>query len=156
KTFGTFDANVTELPARQRENLQRAVQAASAYAENPRGWLVLMGGNGCGKTHLAAAIANAQIEAGRSAIFITAPDLLDYLRTAFSEGSASDEDGYQARFDELKETPLLALDDLGVESPTLWANEKLYQLLNYRYTAHRPTVITTNKSLDEIEERLRS
>ena len=38
---------------------------------------------------------------------------------------------------------LLVLDDLGTESASPWAQEKLYQLFNYRYNARLPTVITT-------------
>ncbi len=39
--------------------------------------------------------------------------------------------------------PLLILDDLGTESATAWAREKLYQLFNYRYNARLATVITS-------------
>ncbi|MCP4713101.1 MAG: ATP-binding protein, partial [Planctomycetes bacterium] len=61
-----------------------------------------------------------------------------------------------ARFEEIRNAPLLILDDLGIESPTPWANEKLYQLLNHRYNARLPTIITTNLTLETLELRLRS
>ncbi|MHB1384000.1 MAG: ATP-binding protein, partial [Bellilinea sp.] len=48
------------------------------------------------------------------------------------------------------------LDDLGTQSATPWAREKLYQLLNHRYNAKLPTVITTAQRLDEIDPRVRS
>ena len=48
------------------------------------------------------------------------------------------------------------LDDLGTESATPWAREKLFQLLNHRYAARLPTVITTTSQIDEIEPRLHS
>ena len=51
---------------------------------------------------------------------------------------------------------LLVLDDLGTESATPWAREKLFQLLNYRYAARMPTVITTSHDLEHIDERLAS
>jgi DNA replication protein DnaC len=50
----------------------------------------------------------------------------------------------------------LILDDLGTESATPWAREKLFQLLNYRYAARLPTVITTFSTLEELDERLAS
>ncbi|GCE24186.1 hypothetical protein KDK_79860 [Dictyobacter kobayashii] len=57
----------------------------------------------------------------------------------------------------MRETRLLVLDDLGTEQNSPWANEKLFQLLNYRYNAHLPTVITTNLiGLAGIEPRIRS
>ena len=153
KTFGTFNPDGVH-PA-HRQNLEAAYERAQDFAEEPEGWLILTGGYGCGKTHLAAAIANAQISAGNRVFFVTAPDLLDHLRSSFAV-SHSDEDGYDARFDEVRNVPLLVLDDLGIESPTPWANEKLYQIINHRYNARLPTVITTNHSLDELEMRLRS
>jgi DNA replication protein DnaC len=155
KTLATFNPEGVGLPERQRESLRWAVQRIEGYARNPQGWLVITGGYGCGKTHLAAAIANAQIEAGNRALFVTAPDLLDHLRASFGPG-VDDEDGYVSRFDEVRTAPLLILDDLGIESPTPWAVEKLYQILNHRYNAKLPTVITTNHSIDELEQRLRS
>ncbi len=155
KTLASFNPDGVGLPEAHRGNLRRVYERVAAYAQNPEGWLVLTGGYGCGKTHLAAAIANAQIEAGHRVLFVTAPDLLDHLRATFRP-TDTEEEGYDARFEEVRTTPLLILDDLGIESPTPWAVEKLYQLLNHRYNARLPTVITTNHSLDEIELRLRS
>ena len=50
---------------------------------------------------------------------------LDYLRASFSPSSQTRLD---KRFDEVRNAPLLVLDDLGTESATAWAREKLYQL----------------------------
>ncbi len=152
----TFDQFVPEghgLPRDKRENLRRAYEITREYAESPTGWLLLKGGYGCGKTHLAAAIAHRAVERGQPALFITVPDLLDHLRAAFAPTSPA---GYDERFDEVRTIPLLILDDLGTESPTPWAQEKLFQLLNYRYNARLPTVITTNHELEEIPLRIRS
>ncbi len=155
KTLDSFNPDLPGLPEQQRASLRRVYERVAAYAENPQGWLILTGGYGCGKTHLAAAIANARIEAGEPVLFVTAPDLLDHLRAAFNPAVAQSE-SYDARFREVRDTPLLILDDLGIESPTPWAVEKLYQILNHRYNARLPTVITTNHNLDELEMRLRS
>ncbi len=56
----------------------------------------------------------------------------------------------------MRQTPLLMLDDFGSQSATPWAKEKLFQLLNHRYVAKLPTVITTNLRLVDFEPRLRS
>ena len=133
-----------------------------AFAQNPerpdehepdRKWLLLMGSYGAGKTHLAAAIANQCLHDGKPALFLNTPDLLDYLREAYSPAAG---ETYSERFDEIRDAPLLILDDLGTESPTPWAVEKLYQLLNARYNAQLPTVITTNKRLEDLEPRIGS
>ena len=152
----TFDAFLPDghglTPGRQL-NLKLAFDRAVAYAEKPEGWLVLKGGYGCGKTHLAAAIANQRIAMGHAALFVSTPDLLDHLRASFSPNSTT---GYDERFEQIRNTKLLILDDLGTQSNSEWAQEKLYQIFNHRYNNHLPTVVTTNLELEAIEIRIRS
>ncbi len=152
-TFETFAPEGHGLPPDKRANLRWAYEEARSFAENPEGWLVLKGGYGCGKTHLVAAIANSCVERGQPVLFITVPDLLDHLRASFAPSSPT---GYGTRFEEVRTAPVLILDDLGTESSTPWAQEKLFQVFNYRYNACLPTVITTNYELEEIPLRLRS
>mgnify|MGYP001600591249 CR=1 FL=1 len=64
-----------------------AYQAAIAFARDPKGWLVLHGPNGSGKTHLAAAIALNLRAKGRPVLFMRVPDLLEFLRHAYDEES---------------------------------------------------------------------
>jgi DNA replication protein DnaC len=152
-TFETFNPEGHSLPPDKQANLRWAYEEARSFAEKPEGWLVLKGGYGCGKTHLAAAIANACVERGQPVLFITVPDLLDHLRATFAPSSPT---AYDTRFEEIRTAPVLILDDLGTESSTPWALEKVFQILNHRYNAQLPTVITTNHELEEIPLRLRS
>jgi DNA replication protein DnaC len=154
QTFGTFNLRKGEkLSSDDQKSLEDAFQAAVSFAENPSGWLVLMGTYGCGKTHLAAATANYRLSQGYPAMFVVVPDLLDHLRATFSPNSTV---SYDRRFEEVRTAHLLVLDDLGTQAMTPWVREKLYQLFNYRYNAKLPTVITTSDSLDEIDPRLRA
>ena len=154
QTFATFDRNRRDLAADERMNLLDAVTKCEEFARQPQGWLVLAGTYGCGKTHLAAAIANEVVASTEGDVmFVVAPDLLDHLRAAFGPQSAV---SYDRLFQEVRKTPLLVLDDLGTESATPWAKEKLFQLLNYRYSANLPTVITTSATPNELDPRLRS
>ena len=154
KTFGSFEDRTSEgLQPDEIKSMQKALKAAHAFAEKPKGWLVFMGGYGSGKTHLAAAIANYRAGLGDPPLFIMVPDLLDHLRATFSPNSSV---AFDRRFDEIRMAPLLILDDLGTQSMTPWVREKLYQLFNYRYNAELPTVITTSDSLDEMDPRIRS
>ncbi len=156
-TFETFAPEGHGLPRDKRENLRWAYDEARAFANDPQGWLVLKGGYGCGKTHLAAAIANVCVERAQPVLFITVPDLLDHLRAAFApSGPADDVPTFDARFHQMRTAPVLILDDLGTESATPWVQEKLYQIFNHRYNARLPTVITTNHELEDIPLRLRS
>ena len=152
-TFDNFDWKRVNLLPEQRENLEQAYQLAFDFAKSPDGWLVLAGVTGCGKTHLAAAIANYRLKAGKPAKFEVVPDFLDHLRFTFSPESTV---SYDQLFEEVKNTPLLILDDFGEQSTTPWAQEKLYQVINYRYNARLSTVITTRCSLDEIDSPISS
>jgi len=152
-TFDDFDHKRLDLPPDKRENLRTAFNQAVEFARSPEGWVIFHGLNGCGKTHLAAAIANYRLAQGKPALFVVVPDLLDHLRSTFSPDSKI---SYDEFFEKLKETPLLILDDFGEQSTTPWAQEKLYQLINYRYNARLPMVVTTCLSLDEIDTRISS
>jgi DNA replication protein DnaC len=152
-TFDNFDHKRMDLPPEERQNLRKAFDLAVEFARSPEGWLIFQGVNGCGKTHLASAIVNNRRGQGKPVLFVVVPDLLDHLRSTFSPDSRI---SYDEFFEKLKETPLLILDDFGEQSATPWAQEKLYQLINYRYNARLPMVVTTCLSLDEIETRISS
>ena len=153
-TFGNFSLRESEkLNRDEKPSLEKAFKAARDFAEYPSGWLVLMGGYGCGKTHLAAAIGNYRLSMGESPMFVVVPDLLDHLRATFSPNSST---SYDNLFQQVRTASLLILDDLGTQSATPWAREKLYQIFNYRYSAKIPTVITTSSEMKDIDARIRS
>jgi DNA replication protein DnaC len=139
--------------AASQEQFHYVYQGARQFAADPKGWLVLSGPSGSGKTHLVAAIVNERIKLGSPAFYITAPDLLDHLRSSFNPGS---EVPYDEFFDQVRNTPLLVLDDLGAQTGSPWAKEKLDQLLTSRFNAELPTVVVTVKPVEELEERLRT
>jgi DNA replication protein DnaC len=152
-TFDRFVPDGYGLTEDRRRNLHLAYESAVSFAEAPKGWLIFLGGYGCGKTHLAAAIANQVIKQGQTALFVVVPDLLDHLRATYSPHSTVT---YDQRFEEIRAASLLILDDLGAHSSTPWAQEKLFQLFNYRYNAQLPTVVTSNHELEDIDVRIRS
>ncbi len=151
-TFETFGER-QNLPIEQRHNLSEAVRLAKDFARSPDGWLVFQGVNGCGKTHLAAAIVNFRYQLHEMALFVVVPDFLDHLRSTFSPDSKI---SYDQLFETVRTAPLLVLDDFAEQASTPWAQEKLYQVINHRYNARLPSVITTCSSLDEIESRISS
>ena len=141
------------MPRQQADTLEQAYNTANNFAGTLRGWLLLLGRYGTGKTHLAAAIANQAVNMGVSTLFLTVPDLLDWLRFAYSNSEGS---GFEARFEEIRNIPLLVMDDFGTHNATPWAQEKLFQILDYRYVAKLPTVITSNLNLNDFEGRVNS
>ncbi len=153
KQFETFNTAPGGTSLAERNSLDRALKAAQEYAYTLDGWLLLDGPFGVGKTHLAAAVGNVRLEYGEQVLFITTPDLLDHLRSTYGPSS---EIAYDALFDRVRNADLLILDDFGVENPSAWAQEKLFQLLNHRYTRRLPTVVTTNVRLETLDPRLSS
>jgi DNA replication protein DnaC len=152
-TFQSFYPSGAARDPKQEQTIQRAFEEAQVFCEEPRGWLVLTGPNGCGKTHLAAAIANYRRSQNDRAIICPVPDLLDHLRSTFAPDSRVT---YDELFETIRTAAVLILDDFGTQSATPWAQEKLYQLVNYRYSARLPTVITTNLPIERLEPRLAS
>jgi len=133
-------------------NLRGAFAGRRPLCRGAEGLADLLGGYGCGKTHLAAAIANRCVERGRRP-FVTVPDLLDYLRAAFKPGQ---------RYP-LRPVVLTRFAKRRCLSSTTWGRRaahpgpgKAFQILNYRHNARLPTVITSNQTLEEIDLRLRS
>ncbi len=158
KTIRNFNVRVP--------GVQQVVKAVRDFAAAPSGWLVLLGPGGCGKTHLAAAVANACFDQfDMVVLFVTVADLLDRLRTTFEPSSVIT---YDEQFHRMRDTELLVLDDLGAQHSTEWAREKLFQLVNHRYNlagsidertgrSRAMTIVTSNLfELHGVEERIRS
>ncbi len=151
KTFESFDPGINR-------DVNDAFRSAVEYARDPKGsgtpWIFFHGRCGTGKTHLAAAIANYYItHQGGRALFTIVPDLLDHLRATFNPAT-TDGVTYDQRFQDVREVPLLVLDDLGTENATPWAKEKLFQIFNHRYNEGLSTVVTSNHDFAQIDERI--
>ena len=145
-------AGPTDDPFNRRA-FAEAFAAASRYADNPEGWVTFAGPSGSGKTYLAAAIANRQIERGNPALFLTAADLLDYLRGGFDDAA---EVGFVDLYEQVRSAPLLALDDLPTRMATPWSQERLFQLLAWRHSARLPTIVTLRGAPNRLDEFLRT
>jgi DNA replication protein DnaC len=116
-------------------------------------WATFAGINDTGKTHLAVAICKEWVKQGVPAKYAFVPLLLDELREGFgSKGDGS----YESRFKSFCTVPLLLLDDLGAENSTVWVQEKLETLIDYRYMNHLSLIVTTNLALGELSPRIRS
>lgn len=113
------------------------------------GWgLILTGGVGTGKTHLAVGFGLLALGLGYTVYATTLADLLHAMRMGWEAGNPR----RQARLVERAcDVHLLILDDLGMEKPTAWARERLSQVINRRYEANRTTIVTTNLNLDQLE-----
>ena len=153
-TFKSFDPRIVQVDHRDEvSDITNAYRQAMKYAEDPKEWLLIAGVTGRGKTRLAAAIGNYCRDLGLAVMMVVVPDLLDWLRIGFSPHNPR---SFDELFERVKNVHLLILDDLGSQSSTPWADEKLFQLLNYRYNASLPTVVTTNVNAAAMEARIRT
>jgi len=155
-TFENFETRGNKsakfMTPQEVNSLEMAKEAAETFARNPQNWLLLEGRNGCGKTHLAAAIANYAVSIGVPTLFVTVPELFRLLRSTFSDPEIT----FASRFEDINNASLLIMDDFGTQHASSWVQEQLFQIINYRYINRLPTVINTNLVLDEIESRIRS
>ena len=152
-TFETTNPNGLLPDANGRQLFRDAMTAAVTFAENPEGWLVFTGPSGSGKTHLAVAAANQCIERGFPTYFIVAADLLDHLRATYAPDS---EISYDELFEQVRNAPILVLDDLSAQFTTPWAQEKLFQIISHRFNESLPTIITVRGPLERLDEGLRT
>ena len=146
-TFDSFDTRGRGAAAQQRASLEGAFTIARNFAANPEGWLTMFGETGVGKTHLAAAIYFECRKRGDTVMFVSVPDLLDYLRHTFAPNTTATYD----RLDEVRNAPLLILDELeGQDYYTPWAYEKLQQIIVHRHNMRMPTVVTSRRDFSEL------
>lgn len=134
RTFASFDAK------RDRE----AFDACSRYANTDnlmackRNGLIIAGGFGSGKTHLAASISRVLVDRGIPVLFGTAIEHLDKIRDDYEHT------GINRYLAKLKATPVLVIDDLGKEKKSDWTKQVLFDIVNYRYEHMLPLIVTTN------------
>lgn len=134
RTFGNFEVS------RDRKAYQEAV----AYTHNEnifkdkRNSLIIFGGVGSGKTHLAAAIANDFVDRGIPAMFGTYQTHLENIKNEF------DNTGLRKQLSEIKNVPILVIDDIGKERKTEWTQSILFDIVNFRYEHLLPTIFTSN------------
>ena len=112
--------------------------------EKPKG-LYLTGSFGSGKTYLIAALLNEMAKKKVASALVYYPEFLRSLKSSFQTD-------YNERFDYIKKSPLLLLDDIGAENESAWSrDEVLGPILQYRMQNHLPTFFTSNLNLKELE-----
>ncbi len=125
---------------------EEAFQATRALGEEGEGplFLLIYGGLGCGKSHLARAAARATVERGVPAQYWGIPRLLDRLVATVKTGEL------EQLMDDLAGLPLLVLDDFGRQKKTEWGDGRLEELIRRRHDAPLATILTTNFGLRDI------
>ena len=133
--------------------LIKAFTDASTFARDfpfktKKSGLLLIGGNGSGKTHLATAVLRELTRKGFQCTFFTYQHLLDKIRSGYDPNSgASAREAYQSALD----AEVLLLDDLGAHRVTDWVEDTITSIITHRANNRLPILATTNfrdESLD--------
>lgn len=121
--------------------MQRYVDNFADLRKEGKG-LLLYGAVGTGKTYAACEVANALIDKGYSALVTNFARILNTLQSTFER---------QEYIDSFNRFPLLVIDDLGIERSSEFAKEQVYNVIDSRYRACLPMIITTNLSIEKIK-----
>lgn len=145
KTFADWKPSEAMIPA---------YQAVCEVIDGLRWCAFLRGDPGIGKTHLALAAADMWADREQVAVFVNVPDFLANLKETFD---AERRESYSAVFDGYASAPLLVLDDLGAEYQTHWAMAEMFRVIDRRYQARAPLIVTSNvRDNRELDDRVRS
>ncbi len=132
-----------------------ALSVCRAYAEkwpekcDDGGSLVLTGGPGTGKTHLACAIGNAVMRDSLvSALFVPVSAMLRSIKDTYRKGSERSE---QQAINDFCRPDLLILDEVGVQVGSDHEKLLMFEVLNERYQNLLPTILISNLTPDELE-----
>lgn len=104
--------------------------------------LIFYGNVGSGKTYTAACIANELISKGVPVLMTNFSRIINRIQASF--------EGRQEYIDSLNAFDLLIIDDLAAERNTEFMNETVYTIIDSRYRAGLPLIVTTNISLNEM------
>ena len=137
----------------QRAAKERAERYVAGYpflgADEGLG-LLLTGGNGVGKTHLAVAILRELVQRkGARGQFWDFHELIREIKSSYDSETKTTE---LQVLEPVVDADALVLDDLGAWKMTDWMNDTLFYILNSRYTARRPTIVTTNYQDADLEK----
>lgn len=131
-------------------SVRRYVDAVLTTELMDKPWLVLHGKPGMGKTHLAAAAVHLAVVKGlRESRFVVWNEHTQRLGATFDREADESSDRVRA---EIQAAPLLAVDDIDKQVSSEYWREELFTLLNHRYNAKLPTILTFNHGLREQDE----
>lgn len=136
------------------ENFKSKIDLSKEF-NNIQDGLFLSGKTGSGKTHTAVAILRSLVmsDSVKDASFVNISRLLLEIRESFKDGAGKSEKDI---VDYYSQIPFLILDDLGSEKTSEFAITTLYIIIDTRYNALLPTIVTTNLSLQQIEKKIGS
>ena len=127
---------------------KNAVDTASD--ENDRRNIIFSGNTGVGKTYLSNCIAKVLLDRYYSVIYLSAKELFEALVKVKME--KSEDQKYLLLIEEVYESDMLIIDDLGTELSNHFTTTEFFHIINRRVNTEKSTIISTNLSLDEMRD----
>lgn len=145
-----------ELAKLAKHLAKQYVEQFQEIRETGKGFYFHSGVKGSGKTRLAVSIANDIITRYMvGAKFATTIQILDQIKSTWGENSRERSAGEPVNerrlIDDIISVPVLVIDDIGVEKPKDWINERFYNILNGRMIEKRITIFTSNYRISELQ-----
>lgn len=147
-TFDSFETKYYPDVPRAERIKANCVKYATQFTTKSKN-IIFYGGTGLGKTHLSLAIANAVINRGYSVVYGTAQNLLNDLQN--ENFGRYDHIRYYEKA--VMNCDLLIIDDLGTEFKNSYTTAELYNIINSRILSRLPTIISTNFTQNELEDK---
>ncbi len=137
-------------PKSKMAEIEAFCRAYSADFSEKSPSLFMHGATGLGKTHLSLAIANEVINKGYGVIYGSSPNLFGQLEKEHFSRQNPNERTFEQ---EVLESDLLIIDDLGVEFSSQFTVSCIYNIINSRMLSGKPTIISTNLTPEELEDK---
>lgn len=156
KDISVIDSKFLKSRFENADMSEKHMILAKRYADNflvkdkPVGML-LYGDVGTGKTFATACIANYLMDKGKTVLVMNLALYLNKLKRGWEEAEKD-------ILNQVETCDLMIIDDFGAEkglddNQTGWRAEKIYNLIDSRYRAEKPLIISTNLNFDEDEKR---
>ena len=119
-------------------------------SKNDRRNIIFSGNTGVGKTYLSNCIAKVLLDRYYSVIYLSAKELFEALVKVKME--KSEDQKYLLLIEEVYESDMLIIDDLGTELSNHFTTTEFFHIINRRVNTEKSTIISTNLSLDEMRD----
>lgn len=138
------------------ENAKNTLQIVKGFVNRfstqkaDRGNLLLYGEPGLGKTFLTNCIAKSLLDSGHTVLYLSANDIFEQV---FGQYLMNKKLELEELYKYIYNSELLIIDDLGTETTNTFVCSKLFEVINQRGLTGKSTVISTNLSMKDLQER---
>lgn len=147
----------SDIKTNKRPDTEKMMSVFRDYMDNGAvGFLTVYGTRGNGKSHVLIATVNECLQMGVEAVYITAPDMLNWIQNAFNENRTTKDGTALDRLNRLKEIRMLAIDELQAIKLSDWRVEQLENLVDYRWKNGMDRVSGTLFAMNEHPDELKS